>query len=369
MKISPNEIEKQGNKLFIIKNKEKILLYIKGIISIIEQFKLKKTDFYDSLIYLRNILNDDNFLENIDNIENNITKFDVKLINDINNPIISFITLMFENDNFLPFIISKTEEDIKKIEELAGEIDNQKVTNSDIKKLIEIISFKEILKKFTNKNDEDFLKQFEKELENSNTLIVSLNDISKKFKDIEELFIKTMDISGYSKIIIHHIILSSEFKIENINNEYKCSIKYIYDEKQNTTKEKSLREILETKDKILLRQKRKNKEDKSENEIKQFLQIIDEIEKVLELLETISSKGYIEEINCIITIENGNEKCKCNNKEHDSIKSLIHSLESIFEQQKKDENNSYSNHNYIRLLYGKQLSQIYHNLFNKENMI
>ena len=220
---------------------------------------------------------------------------------------------------------------------------------------------------FTNKNDEDFLKQFEKELENSNTLIVSLNDISKKFKDIEELFIKTMDISGYSKIIIHHIILSSEFKIENINNEYKCSIKYIYDEKQNTTKEKSLREILETKDKILLRQKRKNEEDKSENEIKQFLQIIDEIEKVLELLETISSKGYIEEINCIITIENGNEKCKCNNKEYNSIKLLIHSLESIFEQQKQDENNSYSNHNYIRLLYGKQLSQIYHNLFNKDN--
>ena len=114
LKISPNEIEKQGNKLFIIKNKEKILLYIKGIISIIEQFKLKKTDFYDSLIYLRKILNDDNFLENIDKIENNITKFDVKLINDINNPFISFITLMFENENFLPFIISKTEEDIKK---------------------------------------------------------------------------------------------------------------------------------------------------------------------------------------------------------------------------------------------------------------
>ena len=132
-------------------------------------------------------------------------------------------------------------------------------------------------------------------------------------------------------------------------------------------KSKSFREILEIKDKIFLHQKVKNKENKREQEIQQFLKIIDEIEKVLELLETISSKGYIEEINCIITIENGNEKCKCNDKEYDSIKSLIHSLESIFEQQKQDENNSYSNHNYIRLLYGKQLSQIYHNLFNKDN--
>ena len=147
-----------------------------------------------------------------------------------------------------------------------------------------------------------------------------------------------MDISGYSKIIIHHIILSSEFKIENINNEYKCSIKYIYDEKQNTTKEKSLREILETKDKILLRQKRKNEEDKSENEIKQFLQIIDEIEKVLELLETISSKGYIEEINCIITIENGNEKIEIKgNKRYQNINELFFETNAY-----NNDNNNYN---------------------------
>ena len=136
--------------------------------------------------------------------------------------------------------------------------------------------------------------------------------------------------------------------------------------KTNSTKEKSFREILETKDKILLRQKRKNEEDESENKIQLFLSIIDEIKKVLELLETISSKGYFEEINCIIEIKNSKEKC-ISNKKYESIKLLIKDLEKIVEQQKKDENNSYSNHHYIRLLYGKQLSQIYHNLLNKDN--
>ncbi len=89
----------------------------------------------------------------------------------------------------------------------------------------------------------------------------------KKFKEIEELFIKTMDNSKYPKTTIYHIILSSEFKIENINNEYKCSIKYIYYEKKNLLKKKSFREILETKDKVFLIQKRKNEEDENENEI------------------------------------------------------------------------------------------------------
>ena len=46
-------------------------------------------------------------------------------------------------------------------------------------------------------------------------------------------------------------------------------------------KSKSFREILEIKDKIFLLQKVKNKENKREQEIQQFLKIIDEIEKVL----------------------------------------------------------------------------------------
>ena len=55
-------------------------------------------------------------------------------------------------------------------------------------------------------------------------------------------------------------------------------------------KSKSFREILEIKDKIFLNQKVKIKENKREQEIQLFLKIIDEIEKVLELLEGILQK-------------------------------------------------------------------------------
>ena len=58
-------------------------------------------------------------------------------------------------------------------------------------------------------------------------------------------------------------------------------------------KSKSFREILEIKDKILLLQKVKNKENKREQEIQLFLKIIDEIEKVLELLEGILQKDTL----------------------------------------------------------------------------
>ena len=39
-------------------------------------------------------------------------------------------------------------------------------------------------------------------------LFLSLNDVSLKFKHIEELITKTLDISGYVKTIIHNVIFS-----------------------------------------------------------------------------------------------------------------------------------------------------------------
>ena len=56
--------------------------------------------------------------------------------------------------------------------------------------------------------------------------------MSKKFSTIEESFFKAMDTLGYAKMIIHFIILSSEFEIKNDNNEYKCIITY-YQNKEN----------------------------------------------------------------------------------------------------------------------------------------
>ena len=90
-----------------------------------------------------------------------------------------------------------------------------------------------MLKKNNTKNDCEFFQIFKDELlKNEKELLFSLNEISKKFNTIEELFVKAMDTSGYAKMIIHFIILSSEFEIKNDNNEYKCIITY-YLNKEN----------------------------------------------------------------------------------------------------------------------------------------
>ncbi len=165
---------------------------------------------------------------------------------------------------------SKKEEDVKKIEELAGEIEELNIKSSDIKKLIDIISFIEILKGKTSKKDKEFLSFFIDELsKDNNNLIRTLNEISLKFKIIEELFTGTLDTSEYPKTIIHNVIFSSQFIIENIVKQYICSISYSNNEnfsqnledkkpktKSKDLKSKSFMKILESKDKILLRQKK-----------------------------------------------------------------------------------------------------------------
>ena len=67
---------------------------------------------------------------------------------------------LYQTKNLLPFLNSKKEEDVKKIEELAGEIEELNIKSSDIKKLIDIISFIEMLKGKKPKKDKDFLSFF-----------------------------------------------------------------------------------------------------------------------------------------------------------------------------------------------------------------
>ena len=100
--------------------------------------------------------------------------------------------------------------DFKKIEELRGEIEELNIKSSDIKKLIDIISFIEMLKGKTSKKDKDFFIIFIIDVlsKDNNNLFLSLNDISLKFKHIEDLITKTLDISGYAKTIIHNVIFS-----------------------------------------------------------------------------------------------------------------------------------------------------------------
>ena len=226
-KISEVEIENLVNKLFVYNKRDEYILYLKGCMFFIDQFQVEKTNFYQKINDFKSKLEQDVFLENINDITNSILDFDNNLIENFSQPYIIFMINIIKSENLLPFIIPKTEEDLKKIEELTGEIDNQNVTDSDIRKLIELITFKETLKKYITKNDSLFFSKFKDELEKDSTkLIVSLNDVSKKFNEIYELFTKNVDTSGYAKIIIHHIFVSSKFEIKNENNEYICSVQY-----------------------------------------------------------------------------------------------------------------------------------------------
>ena len=209
-------LETQEIYLYIVKIKEKIMAYIKGCESFIIQFKVNQTEFYDDLKNIENELNDNSIFENLNKIKDDIYKFDSNLIDNFEqSSYINFIIAMFENENFLSFIIPKTEEDIKKIEELVGDIDDEIISETDIKKLIDIITFKEKLIKNNTKKDLEFFQIFKDELlKNEKELLFSLNEISKKFNTIEELFVKAMDTSGI--LLFYQVNLKLKMIIMNI---------------------------------------------------------------------------------------------------------------------------------------------------------
>ena len=361
-----SQIEKQIIGLFIIRNKNKIISYLEGVIKLFDQFKVSKRNYSEQTINIMNLLKNENILQNIYCIIDQISKYDKNLCNDLEITYINYIINLFKNAKFVPFIFDKNEQDIKEIEEAIWDIDNQEIKFSDTKKLLQIIRFKEILKKdINNMNDEEFLIHLKELIDEEKVEILKQLSSVEKFNLLVELFSKTFDKSEHSKMVIHHLLLSSKFEIKS---EHECIVNYDIDYK----KKKKFSEILEIKELILLRKKNENheNENKMENEIQKFLNLIDDIEKLLELIENISSKGYLYDINCDIEISPCTELCRIDNKEYNySLSDLINHFSEIFEKQKKDEEEGYSKYEVIRLLYGKQFIHIYKNISSAQKKI
>ena len=358
-----SEINKQINGLFIIKNKKTIISYLDGVIKLFEQFKIPKGDFYRQTIRIKYNLKKEKILPNISSIIKQIYVYDTNLCDNLEITYINYIINLFQNEKFVPFIIDKKEQDIKEIEESIWDIDNQGIQFSDIKHLLQIIIFKELLKKDINsRNDEEFLNYFKqlligKEKDNLMSLEI-LKDLSsiEKFNLLVELFSKTINKSEHYKTLILHLLLSSKYEIKSKNE---CNVYY----GENYKKKKLFSEILEIKELIILRKKNES----CENEIEKFLNIIDIIENLLELIDNISSKGYLPDINCDIEISKDQELCKINNEiKYYSLSDLFKHFTDIFEELKKDEEDGYTKFELIRLLYGKQFIQIYKNISSNQ---
>ena len=291
--------------LYIIAKKDDITSIIKSFLKIIDSFNIKQTDYYSTILQISDLLNN----TSIDAIsikkKCNAIGYNYK----DKSRYLSIIEIMNRKENFLPFLLQKKEEEIRHLIEFVDDIDGELVKQGDIKNLEKVIDFINDLQINTlNKDDKTFfeyLKQLSEDNVKYKDIEIYFENVINNINEFEELYLKAFDKNEFTRKKIESLYTSSTYTIELKEGKIKCEIQY-------GNKFISLEEVLELRDRILLKKKQLNSNDPRNFNKKSniYSKKVNRIEELINYLKKLSFLGYPNDIQYIIKLieaEEGNE--------------------------------------------------------------
>ena len=342
-------------------SKYKILKLIKGIISFIEAFKklhqIKETEFLDKLRKTFVLISSDDV--NSGQITSAIILLkDYNCDVDKETSIILFYELIIEKEESVNFI-KKIRESNFEIRNLSDFIDESasELQVSDIENLMNVFTFYHKL--INNPNlttDEELIRIFNEEYCKDKNIAFHMQDYLKTYGEIINLY-NTFDNNPESTIeMVENLLKKSS--LELIKNKESNSYTYIINKK----KEKDLEEL---KNKILMTNANKSKNEKQKNGLekkekdkaqitKEYINLIDNIKQLNKTLNNLVKSGYPDSDNLLLTIEDSQAK----DKNNENLEKIIDKYIEINKKFQKSIKEGYEKYPLLRLFYGEQFSKL-----------
>ena len=360
-----------------ILKKEDLKDKIISSIYLIENYKVNKTNLHKKLLNNKNsLMNEEISLDDLKKVIQNTENLKIEIFSDFKAS--SILKNMYINHDVVPFILEKNEDQINAVKEFLEEDENMFIRMSDISDLLKCLEFCQNLKNMNSKNDEKLLENFYlliKQNEKFNKIDIYFKNISIKYSDFYDFFTNHLNQNENNKKIVKEIYNKCIFKIIEKDNNYTVQVYYYYKKKET---EKSFEDIIELKDKILLRQ-RDNEDQEYEQICNKFINHVNNISKILNLNNNISSKGYPKELNILLEINKGDaaatfldksslQNLKLSNyqmNKKQKIEDLIEYLKNEEKTQKFIQNETYKNKEFCRFIFGRQFNLINQSVKNK----
>ncbi|OUM64773.1 hypothetical protein PIROE2DRAFT_60449 [Piromyces sp. E2] len=265
---------------------------------------------------------------------------------------------MYEKPELMKFIIDKKYEDIQQTSEFIDDIEDIYISLADIGKLESCLTFVQDIKCYNKYDEKIFLNGFIKTMNEDKyrDIGIKFKDVSGKYADFYELYNNHLNPNELNKVHIELIFKESTFGIQYSVSEYICNVEYTNNSKSCT---KKFDEVLDLRETALLRKKDQKK---GYFEICEgFVNIINRIQEILVLLNTIDSKGYPESINYTIDIRNGHAlayRKGIYGQKGRNLEEIIDELKRTNEIQYNELEKTYLESPISRMIYGKQFTYI-----------
>ena len=340
-------------RLFIKITKCKRTDFSQGIEDIIEKLKEKK-DIVINIGKCKKMLNELNL--NIDEKDN--TYIDI-LIN------------LKEKPDTIQYLFKTTTEDCNNLRDLATQDENSFVLVNDILELEKCIEFFKNLGKLEEmktKNDKEIINKLKKNVQKKKDISISIKKFVNNYDQIKMLKF-SLNQTDVLRNQIQSILNESTFTLSNSQNTFKwyCII-------ENQTNQYNKDYLISLRERVQLSKK-------ITDDYKYFMERIEEIFNISNILEEIYKKGYPKNIVVNVNIKKNNNikdikkyyiinyEYMTDNKSELSYNEIVNNLKNIFFILKEKQMNAYIKKPLIRYIYGCQFNYLYNFFYNNDKTI
>ena len=358
-------LDKLLDEIKIFSKKEEIFQVVNSCIHFISEFKLKnndnqkfgvkKTEFFDSLIKLRDELPKNISVEKIKEYGLLLEKFGIKIINQIEEDknLLSILISLYAKEGSLSFILKITDEDCRHLQEMASECENTFLTSAEIQDMAKCSNFIHNLGDLKETStDQELIKILKSKINEHKNISVYFAQYTNNYGQIQELFTQKLDKSQAKIKQIKDIIKKSIFTLSYENNK---EIYLTFNGKTNN-EELNKEKVLDLRNRAMLT--KKFTEQTEEEKKTQFAERMNEIEKIYNLLIKIANKGYSEDIIITVEINEGKSFFYSTNNKYKDYTDCIADLNNILKKTCEAQINYYKNEKtpLIRYIYGRQFN-------------
>ena len=356
-------IETIVDNLYLLKQKEDNIFKLTNLLNLIIKLKCNQTNISKYLNTNLSHLKQDNLkMQDFIDINKNIKKLDISIIE--NEKYFSILNELMEKKEVLDFLINKKYDDIRLFTEFMDDLDGGIIQMNDINDLEKSVLFVEKLKKYCYlKNDDILIETFTHLIDNEfNDIFLHLNNIKGKISIIIDGYTESLNDDERSNKLIKYITTSSSFKIINENYQYYyCICEYTVRDK---THKKPFDDIILLKEKAWIR-KKQNNDDTFFDTCQKFSNNVNKISNIIKLINEINNKGYPEKFDAVIVVNKEIMKFHLNDVNED-LDDTIDKLDYLLKKVEDFRQEYNLKNELIRLIYGKQISEIYRCLKNRE---
>ena len=371
--ISDAQKDKIIDSLVVLSKKEDVIEISKAISLFINKLDLSKDDLW---FLVNDIIkkSEDLYNDKLLNIYiNNLKKYDVDidLLYEPDN-YLNILLILKKNPDSISFLIGKNQQVCKILEEAAFYNDNVLLNINNIKDFEECVKFINKLGyegNFKQMDSVKFFKSLQREVKKNKDIILFIKKYINDYEELKNLFETKFDKSASSNYIINAISNESKFILKNEKGHFFNGIYKIKAEKYGEMKQIKIAKLKELRERALLTNILYNVPEEIENQktFKEFIEKVNIICKIYDLIKEIYSSGYFKEIKIVIENKYNKTYYTIWNTVTSYPEEVFNKIENELNDFSKKKKAAYRDMPLIRYIYGRQLKLIYDKIYEKKN--